>query len=352
MKRICNYAFASICLFCLVACQKSDPADTVDLLNVVRDGATIPAYIYGNTGSDVFMILLHGGPGGSGLEYRGGSFTKMIEEDYAVVYTDQRGQGMSQGNLEVSDFTPSNVAKDVHALALSLREKYGQDISLFLMGHSWGGTLGTAVMINEDFAQQYKGWIEVDGAHDMPRTFLGGLDKLDTVATEQILAQSDTVFWLDVKAQVADVDRTLDIDNEGVLTQNMLGFSGEEKLATSDVINPTDPEAIASALVNNFFINNSVTSFFTGNVTNGAFFENNLLEYNATGQLKNITAPTLLMWGKYDLVVTDEIGFTALDSIGSADKALHIFEKSGHSPFITEPVLFTEIVLEFIDRLK
>lgn len=335
-----------------MSCEKSDSNDTIDLINVVRDGATIPAYIYGNTSSDVFLIILHGGPGGSGLEYRGGEFMDNMEDNYAVVYTEQRGQGMSQGKLPSSDFTPENLASDVHALALSLRVKYGNDIKLFLFGHSWGGTLGSTVMINETFAAQYNGWIEVAGAHDMPLTFLGGLKKIDTIAGEQILEGNSVNYWEGVKTKIAAIDTIVEEENSGILTQNMLAFEGEQQLSFDNVVPAQSSEYALEALNNIYFINNNVTSFFSGTYTNGIFFDNGLTNYTITDQLFKITTPTLLMWGKYDMVVSDTLGISALEEISAVDKELHIFEQSGHAPFINEATLFTEIVFDFIERLK
>jgi len=58
----------------------------------------MPAYLYGNFDSKTFIVLLHGGPGGNGLEYRSGKYAEMLEEQFAMVYWDQRGQGNSRGN--------------------------------------------------------------------------------------------------------------------------------------------------------------------------------------------------------------------------------------------------------------
>ena len=100
----------------------------------------------GNASDNTFLIVLHSGPGIAGLDYRRGVFMFELEKKYAVVYTDQRGQGMSQGHLNTERIAVSELIKDVEALILVIKEKYGADSSIFLLGHSWGGTLGTACM--------------------------------------------------------------------------------------------------------------------------------------------------------------------------------------------------------------
>lgn len=52
-----------------------------------NNNAIMPVEVKGNTNSKVFMIILHGGPGDSGIQGFGdnGVFKK-LEEQYAIVY--------------------------------------------------------------------------------------------------------------------------------------------------------------------------------------------------------------------------------------------------------------------------
>ena len=67
MKKLIFILFIS--LLGLFACQKDVIlTEQMDESFYVRTNhADIPAYVYGNGASKVFVILLHGGPGGSGL---------------------------------------------------------------------------------------------------------------------------------------------------------------------------------------------------------------------------------------------------------------------------------------------
>jgi len=56
--------------------------------------------------------------------------------------------------------------------------------------------------------------------------------------------------------------------------------------------------------------------------------------------------------GKYDLVVPAELAQEAFDNLGSDDKGIYIFEQSGHSPMASEPDLFAEKVMKFINSHK
>ena len=58
----------------------------------------MPDYIQGNPESKTFILVLHGA-GSFGLSFRDGAFPEVLEENYVVVYWDQRGHGMSQGQV-------------------------------------------------------------------------------------------------------------------------------------------------------------------------------------------------------------------------------------------------------------
>lgn len=331
----------------LLACQKTDSEDTKDLFYIKNDGAIMPAYVFGNIKSDVFIIILHGGPGGTGMDYRVGTYKDDLEHDYAMVYFDQRGQGMALGHLDSDEMTAEQMSEDVYVLAKALKERYGQQISLFLMGHSWGGTLGSTVLINEVYQQEFKGWIDVDGVHNFPLMFKAGIRALRANALEQLSAGNSMQYW----DKVIDSLNTIDTNTIDFTYINSEAFAAEAILVQDNVL---DLDAVASldGLYNVLFVNNSVTTFVTGYFTNIAIFDNGLPNYNIAAQLHKIKIPSLLLWGAHDMVVSPEMGAEALENIGSLDKFLVIFERSGHSPMINEPLLFSSEVIDFVEAYK
>ena len=71
-----------------------------------------------------------------------------------------------------------------------------------------------------------------------------------------------------------------------------------------------------------------------------------------TDRLNEITIPSLVLWGKHDIIVPAVYAQEAYENLGSNHKELFIFEKSGHSPMATEPDLFAEKVIDFINLYK
>lgn len=72
-------------------------------------------------------------------------------------------------------------------------------------------------------------------------------------------------------------------------------------------------------------------------------------EHDLTEQAKQISAPTLLAWGKRDPVIPASVGRLAQKTIPHAK--LHLFD-TGHEPFAEAPEEFLRVVLPFLDSLK
>ncbi len=353
MKHIIKYStvFIILTLF-LLSCQKDDLDDLHKVIYVRYRGADMPAYIYGNGSEKVFVIILHGGPGGSGLEYRMGVIKDDLEKKYAVVYFDQRNSGMSQGNYSDSKISIDLMAEDVVALIKVLQHKFGNDCKFFLMGHSWGGSLGTAVLLNGNNQNLFKGWIEVDGGHDLHELFFETIRYFKRISDEQIALGNSVSFCEGRSCMVNSMDTLhFDSDNSDYLNSN--GFEAESKLEEDGIINSISDRSATQSLVNTIFRNNPLTVYWNGFNVNNILSDQEIWEkVSYTGQLYNIKIPSLFLWGRYDMVIPPAMGQDAYNNIGSDDKKLVIFEKSGHSPMDNEGQLFFNEVVDFIERNK
>ncbi len=330
-------------LFSIFSCSKNDDLGNLDSTIFIRHKNTdMPAYIYGNGSEKIFLITLHGGPGGVGLSFRSPMFKERIEREYAIVYFDQRGSGMSQGGYSEEELTIDVMAEDVLALVKVIKAKYGNDSRFFLLGHSYGGTLGTATLLKNQ--NDFLGWIEI-GSPSHPRgVYFSYLTNHVLVANEQIALGNSIDYWKSVKNLVLNVDNTTR-NTKDARKLNSEAFIAQNKLVKDGVINRE------SNLADNFFEYNPITTSWNTRTIQSIeqrFFG----DLNYTNRLSEITIPTLLLWGKYDMVVPTSLGTTTLENIGSKIKKLVIFERSGHSPMASEPDLFAEEVLLFMSQNK
>ena len=157
-------------------------------------GAVMPVWVRGNTSSDVFVIFLHGGPGGSSLDLAISSAYKNLHKEYAFVYFDQRGSGASQGNAKPESLTVDQFVEDLQKLVHLIRYKYNNP-ALFLMGHSWGGSLGTAYLLETRSQQYISGWIEINGGHNLVDGIKHSWEWVKTRADEKINDDIDVSYW-------------------------------------------------------------------------------------------------------------------------------------------------------------
>jgi len=345
MKSLKKYIAIIIAGLLVASCTKQS-TDTYDRFMFRNDGADLAVEVNGNMASKTFILLLHGGPGGGSSAYNSGTYADILEEKYAMVYMDQRGNGASQGIYSSDDLTLDQNSKDVYGLTLLLKMKYGDDISLFLMGHSWGGITSSHALINTDIQEELKGWIEVDGVNDFEHNNIEAIKLFLEVGEAQLAKSYEVEFWQRIVDEVKKMDITNVTDeDEGFLNGN--GFEAEGKLeeiaSGDDNSDPAyyplnSPDFSVSIAVANNLVNQPLN---TNSAENSTRFD-----------LDKITIPSQFLWGKYDFVVPPAIGVDAFNRVSSADKEIMIFEQSGHSPMSNEPVKFAQSVIDFVELYK
>ena len=329
----------------MVSCSKESEDLTAlrETIFVRHKNADMPARIFGNASEKVFLIILHGGTGGTGLEYRVNTIRTEVEKNNAVVYFDQRGSGSSQGSYSEKEVSIDLMAEDVLALAKVIKAKYGEDSKLFLMGHSWGGALGPATLLKDQ--NEFLGWIDVNGAHDFIGLYESYQLVLPQLADEQIALGNSIEYWEGIRNLATSVG-PYSLQNS--LRLNSAANGVARVLATDNVIN----DAVAD------FGNDTPSEKpfrVTWNMNQiGGILDKKGLNENVsfTNRLSEISIPSLVLWGTYDVVVPTLYAQEAFDNLGSDDKEIFIFERSAHSPMYTEPDLFADKLIEFINTHK
>lgn len=345
MKIIQNILAISLIIIAFASCTQENTETYERFYFRTSDGADLAVQVDGDRNSNVFVLMLHGGPGGSGFEYNTGLFTERLESKYAMVYLDQRGQGASQGSYSSEQVTLQRFADDVYDLTLLLKQKYGQDISVFVMGHSWGGSTGTYAMVNTEIQNEIKGWIEVDGAHDIPMINKEAIKMFQTIGNAEIAAGNNVTDWQEI------VDFANGVDTNNITTDdggqvNSFGFKAEGLLADiAEGESGTPSHGLATSPIT------SLSAYLSGNLTASAIMEETE-KLSLTDELYKINIPTLLLWGKYDFVVAPALGESAYANISSTEKELIIYDFSGHSPMDNEAAKFADDVERFIELHK
>ena len=302
--------------------------------------ADMPAYVHGNASDKIFLIYLHGGPSGMGLEARINTMITEVEKNNAVVYFDQRGSGNAQGNYSEDDVSIDAMADDVLALVKVLRIKYGDDAKFFLMGASWGGTLGPATLLKQQEA--FLGWIDVAGVHSPKDLYDEYQIVLPEKANAQIALGNSTPHWEGVLELIQSVGSSF--SHEDFSKLNGKAHESERILAKDMVIN--EPQYLdEDGKAQNFEVRNNLETVRILTRKRGLF-----RDVSFTDRLSEINIPSLILWGRHDLVVPIRFAHEAFDRLGTDHKELFIFERTGHSPLESEPALFAEQLIAFINE--
>lgn len=72
------------------------------------------------------------------------------------------------------------------------------------------------------------------------------------------------------------------------------------------------------------------------------------IRHNVKDRLAEITTPTLLIWGKHDIVTPYHVGESFHELI--KDSEFHGFEKSGHAPMMECPEEFNAVLEQFLNK--
>lgn len=335
MKNRINYIFIILSLL-LSNCQKDEFQKEGDFFYLSNAGAKMPVWVKGNKDSGKFIILLHGGPeGGSSQYYTIFPSHKKIEEQFAIVYWDQRMCGMSQGNPSMSDASLEQFTEDLDKLVALINYKYNYP-KLFLMGHSWGGALGTNYLLQHQ--NKISGWIEIDGGHSWTTANAISRDSMMVFAGNKIQTNDEREYWQ--YALNWYNDHTL----VGINDNAHYTFVGK---ANGYDYNPKS-DSLQIPFTDLLFYSPISTAYFF--VPYKFSFLNNGLDLQ--NQINKITIPSLICWGKYDRVFPVAIAYETYNMIGTSttDKYIHIFEISAHSPNYEQPIEFANEVIAFVNK--
>jgi proline iminopeptidase len=351
------------CLFLVLgivvwtACSKYEdpPAGLMDKHYFVKtDGIALAVRVSGKIDSDVAIIATHGGPGGSSQTFRFTRGFRNLENNYKIIYWDQRASGITQGNPSTSQITIEQYSKDVDAIVEFARQVVGAK-SIFLLGHSWGGGL-TAYYLQDQQAHQdkLKGYIAVCPAYNV----VGGLGAsrqwVINAALVRIALGREVDYW---RRALQFYERT-----PMILAGSFLDHATYLGKADGAIFNKNAP-TVKSYLPAFESQTISQNPFFVGeNMTiSGKEIYGNM---DLTPMMNRIKLPTLLMWGDKDgLLPPDkvpnhpaqtELVKAFMDNISTPDndKFFVRYMQSAHQPMQEEGPKFAIDVALFVERYK
>ena len=325
----------------------------------------MPVLVRGNTDSDVILLVVHGGAGGT-AEAHIEDFNSFVEEEYAVAYWDQRHAGSAQGSFDKEDLTIDQMAEDMAYVIRLLKHRYGADKKVFAWGHSWGVILGTWFLITQD-QNLLEGFLASNGSHSATVEYQARIDYVKTFTQEMIdqgssfssfevegqtfTSLEQVINWAEANdpiesySQLAILNRLVEVVKDYVLITYVQDSDNPDLISAPERLfqSPYNPLATfanllrTGQLINNFNDQTSIQEF-----------------YDFSPLMDRITLPVALLWGGYDNIIGVPVAEDYYQQIATPedDKRLIIYERSEHNPQFIENVKFSQDVIDFIEQYR
>ena len=339
MKNIITGIFA---ILMFASCHKEEitlGTDANDVFFLQEDGISLPIQVHGNVASKKMLVIIHGGPGGSGISYRDDYVIANVEKEFAVVYWDQRFAASSQGDLANADI--SSFKSDIKKVLQLLKSRYGNDTKFYLLGHSWGGFLTPYFLQDGTNQSMVKGWIQVDGAHNYYKNDSLTKEMLLFYGKREIIANRNTENWKGIVNYC-----NAHAYNESFDVAYQLNRYAEAAEGYIQEISPIDNNALSISIKNNIPITGAVSNLYYSAIIKK--IDHQAYVVPISQNLFKIKVPTLLLWGRYDFTCPIGLKDDIKKNIGSIDVSEKIFENSGHSPMGNEPSIFWKSVINWV----
>ena len=256
------------------------------------------------------LIVLHGGPGLDHHEFA--DYLDPLTDTVRLVLLDMRAQGESDRDAPEDTWTLPQMAADVGAVARALgAEQYA------VFGHSYGAFVALQEAISEPGA----------AAASIVCCGVPSSRYLDDIP-----AKLETFEPLELREQVraswaSEASVTTEADFARIMDEQLPWHFGDPE-------DPRIPEYARRSA--------------------GRYAPDVLRKFSAAGyggieaeaSLGQVTAPLLVLAGRHDRTCPPEASQATAAGVPGAQ--LHIFEQSGHMPFVEQPDEFLDVVREFL----
>lgn len=259
------------------------------------------------------VIVLHGGPGSSCYSLE---CLQTLQEDRPVILYDQLGCGRSERPEDDSLWVLERFVEELGQIrqALNLEEVH-------ILGHSWGTTLAAAYCLSKP-----------EGV----KSVVFSSPCLSAPLWEQDQKRN-------LKKLPPEIQEIIERCEEEGTTDSEEFQQAIEVFANEFVCRVERPEHLK---LNRHYRNPEIYNIMWG--PSEFTVKGNLKEFDCTGELNEITCPTLYTCGRYDEATPES---TQYYSSLTPDSKFHVFENSAHMPYIEEPQEYLRVVREFLTSI-
>jgi pimeloyl-ACP methyl ester carboxylesterase len=328
---------------------------------IERKDARMPVWVRGNIDSGIFIVFNHGGPGSCGTaeslfevnpangRFDHASPLQTLEDEYAVVYWDQRHSGMSSGKANPNDSQVEDFGEDLALVIRELRARY--DVQhLFLIGQSWGHTVALSYLTQIDGwagnQAGVDGYILYKGNNEQDTAYQATRPRIIEFADQEIAAGRDVAYW----------EAALQFYEQRPHPIDPADFNTIDEYANRamQVSYPIQERIWANIKASFFSPFNGWAFYFNNKKTNEAeaFLRRITTDTSMRQLLPRLSIPVLLIYGAKDLVAPVEVGQSIYQGISTPEsqKTFLILPNSRHGAEGDDVLSMQIAIKDFIDQ--
>lgn len=288
-------------------------------------------FIKGRNDRNPVLLYLHGGMPDYFLTAH---YPTGLEEEFTVVWWEQRGSGLSyNANLPSESVNPQQLISDTVELTNYLRKRFDQE-KIYLMGHSGGTFIG--IQTAAQAPELYHAYLAVAQMSNQLES--------ERLAYDYMLQQfkDDGNTQMVRRLEEAPVGDTVPLPNSYLKVRDVA-------MHALGVGTTHDMKSIVTGLLLRSLLNREYTlsekvGMWRGKIFSGSRLWNTQLSTDLTTKVTRLEIPVYFFHGLYDYTVSYPLAKSYYKRLDAPVKGFYTFEHSAHSPLFEEPARMREIV--------
>ena len=279
------------------------------------------------------LLYLHGGMPDYFLTQK---YPTGLEDDFTVVWWEQRGSGLSYSpDLPTETITSELLISDTLEITNYLRNRFGKE-KIFLMGHSGGTFIG--IQAAAQAPELYFAYIGVAQMSDQLES--------ERLAYDYMLAQfkDNGNTKMVQKLEAAPITLETGIPDayyalrDGAMHSLGIGTTHDMKSVISGIFLP-------SLTFREYTVREKFNLWRGKSQSGVSSMWDEIITTDLSKQVTKLEIPVYILAGRYDYTVNYDLQKNYFDKINAPKKGFYTFENSAHSPLFEEPESFIEIMI-------
>jgi pimeloyl-ACP methyl ester carboxylesterase len=298
-------------------------------IHVTINGVEQGMFIKSKDSANPVLLFLHGGPGMPEywLTQR---YPTGLEEDFTVVWWEQRGAGLSySAAIPPETMSAEQFVSDTLAVTNYLRKRFAKD-KIYLMAHSWGSYIG--IQAAAQAPELYHAYIGVSQISYQLKSEKLAYDYM----LQQFKANGNTRMVRILAAAPVTMTVPLPPAYDAVR---------DEAMHTLGIGTTRDMKSVITGLFLPSWQFREYTLGEKVNLWRGKLFSRSpsfslwdkMQAADLTQQVTALALPVYFFHGRYDYTVSYTEAKAYLEKLEAPVKGFYTFEKSAHSPLFEEP---------------